>query len=299
MKGSILFGLLAFILQVSIAQDYDFQQSDDIDNFVVMEAENFSSNTPNGTSMWSPTDEPADFSGDGAMMAVSDNPFASAEDALSGSAVLSYKINFVATGQHYIWAHACRMVGPSDDSYHAGLDGVIEEGGTFLTFHNTEFDNGTWGWINFKNFNTVEPGSVYVASEGVHELNIYIRENGFRIDKIILTPTDTNEFKPEGLGPDETLAPSSIHNANANFDENLFTLQTNLVSEQLTVLFGETELLQGTLEIISPQGSTVRTVAIDNHSQFNLDVSGLRSGMYFVKVQLADNSVHVKKFVKN
>jgi hypothetical protein len=296
MKGSILLGFLVVVLQISVAQDFDFQQGDDVDNLVVMEAENFSSNTPNGTAQWSLTDEPADFSGEGAMMAVSDNPFASKEDALAGSAVLSYKINFVASGIHYIWAHACRMVGPSDDSYHAGINGTIEDNGVMLTFHGTTFDNGTWGWINFRN--NVEPGNVYVPSEGVHELNIYIRENGFRIDKIILTPSDTNDFKPEGLGPDETLPPSSVRIATSNFDENLFTLYSNMVSEELTVIFDEKELLQGTLEIISPQGSVIKSVMIDNHSQLNMNISGLRSGMYFVKVQTTDKSVLVKKFVK-
>jgi hypothetical protein len=168
-----------------------------------------------------------------------------------------------------------------------------------LTFHNTTFDNGTWGWINFKNFNSAEPGYVYVTTEGVHELNIYIRENGFRIDKILLTVSDTNDYKPEGLGPDETLPPSSVRIASSNFDQNLFTLQTNLVSEDLTVIFAEKEIMQGTLEIISPQGSVLRSVIIDNSSQLNMNISGLRSGMYFVKVRMADNSVLVKKFVKN
>jgi hypothetical protein len=288
--------LLAFLFyQYSYTQDYDFQQGDDVDYLVVMEAENFSENTPVDDVMWAPTDSPDDYSGEGAMMAVTSAPFASAASAMEGSAVMTYKINFTESGIHYIWARASRT-GGGDDSYHAGIDGVIGENGEFLTFHETDFEAGTWGWINYRN--NIEPGYVDIPEAGVHELNIYIRENGFRIDKILLTPSDTNVYIPEGTGPDETLAPDGIHITPTNFDENLFTLRTNLVSEELSVIFAKEEFSQGKLEIISSQGSVLRSVTVDNSSQLNLNVSELRSGLYFVKIQMTDHSVLVRKFVK-
>jgi hypothetical protein len=293
-------GFIVVAMQFSIAQD--FYQSEDEHNLVVMEAENFTSNVVNGTSEWVETDSPEGFSGTGAMMAVSDNPFATPDDAIAGSPVLTYEVKFVVTGTHYIWARACRTIGPSDDSYHMGINGEIGESSEMLTFHLTDFPNGTWGWINFRNKPDVGLGSVDILTEGLNEVNVYIRESGFKIDKIVLTTSDTNYYKPydiDTLGPPETLPPSAIHYASANFNENLFKLSTNLVNEELVIFMDERKNLQGKLEIINLQGKVLRSVSIDNNSQLNLNIGNLHSGMYLVKVQLADNSILVKKFVKN
>ena len=289
--------LLTFVFNpYSFAQDFDFQQGDDVDYLVVMEAENFSENTPNGDVMWAITDSPEDFSGESAMMAVTSGPFASKDDAMENSAIMSYKINFTQTGIHYIWARASRT-GGGDDSYHAGIDGVIGDNGEMLTFHETDFDYGTWGWINYRN--NVEPGYVEIPSEGIHTLDIYIRENGFRIDKIILTPSDTNYYKPEDMGPDETLPQEEPELLNASFDDNLFSILQNPADEELTVIFGTKKYQNGKLEVISLQGRVLKSVVIDNDTQLKLNVADLRSGLYLVKLQMEDHSVLVKKFIKN
>jgi hypothetical protein len=292
--GSILLTFCSY--QSVFAQDYDFQQGDDVDYLVVMEAENFSENTPVGDVMWALTDSPEDFSGEGAMMAVTGGAFATKESAMEGSAIMTYKINFTESGIHYIWARACRMVGPSDDSYHAGIDGVIGVNGEMLTFHTTDFENGTWGWINYRN--NIEPGYVEIPSAGVHTLDIYIRENGFRIDKIILTPSDTSYFKPDGMGPDETLPVEGPELTPATLDDNLFTISQNPIQEELTVIIGAKQYQTGRLEVISLQGKVLKSHLIENDSQIRLNMSDLRSGLYFVKLELDNRSVLIKKFVK-
>ncbi len=286
--------LIIFGCQYSFAQDYDFQQGDDEHNLVVMEAENASVNTEVGTEMWAPTNEPADYSGNGAMMVVADASKPNVTDALN-SATLTYNINFIRGGRHYFWARASRT-GGGDDSYHAGIDGTILDGGTFINFEEASSDEKqTWVWIHHSG---VAAGKCYVdvPSAGVHDFNVYIRENGFRIDKLIITP-DSN-YIPEDKGPDETLAPNGLRNASSNFDENLFTLSTNMVNEELMVFIAEKEYLQGKLEIVDLQGKVLRKVSINNDSQVSLNVANLQSGMYLVRVQLTDNSVLVKKFVK-
>lgn len=286
--------LFIFNFQYSFAQDFDFQQSDEEYNLVVMEAENFSVNTPKIDDLWALTDSPNSFSGEGAMMAVAAASLPNVDDALN-SATLTYHINFIRGGRHYFWAHATHTSG-ADDSFHAGIGGTILDGGTFINFEESISDETEWEWIHHSG---VAGGKSYVdiPSIGVHDFNVYIRESGFKIDKIIITP-DSN-YIPEFLGPDETLAPNGLRNVSSNFDENLFSFSTNMVSEELVVFINRNEYLQGKLEIIDLQGKVLRSDPIDSSSQLTVNVAGLQPGMYLVKVKLADNSMMVKKFVKN
>ena len=45
-------------------------------------------------------------------------------------------------------------------------------------------------------------GFVAVDEPGPHVLNLWMREDGFEIDKIVLTPDA--KYRPEGFGPDES-----------------------------------------------------------------------------------------------
>lgn len=285
----IFLALTALFFQFSIAQEFDFEQTNDDDKLVVIEAENFSSNTPKGDVTWSLTDSPADFSGTGALMAVTGSAFATKESALEGSAVLTYKIKFIRNGHHYIWARASRT-GGGDDSYHAGIDGVITDSSTFLTFHKTTFTNGTWGWINFHN--TVGPASVNIPSMGVHELNIYIRENGFRIDKIILTKSDTSQFKPEGMGPDETKAASGMNDTDVD-NELLFYPNPAKDFVQL-----KTRVSDGVIKIVDLQGKLLKTFVLDNNIE-KFDISDIESGMYFIQLEKNNEITGIEKLIKN
>ena len=85
MKAGLV-ALLFAIFQISGAQDYDFEQN--LDGLVVMEAENYTENVANGMTEWLFTQEPLDYSGEGAMMAVTDASFASAQDALAGLSLI-------------------------------------------------------------------------------------------------------------------------------------------------------------------------------------------------------------------
>jgi hypothetical protein len=279
----------------SFAQ-WDFEQSDDQHGLVDIEAENYSSiATGRPGEDWTLFEDETCSNG-AAMMAPLDAGAHTEIDSVPvRSPKLSYTIKFIRTGKHYIWARARREDGGSD-SYHAGFNGILTEDGMMLTFHNSGVGNGEFGWINYRN--NIEPASLDVAA-GVNTLNIYMREKQFKIDKIILTTSDTNSYKPDSLGPAETLPPNGLRSISSNFDENLFTLSSSIVNEELIVYISEKEYLQGKLEIIDLQGKVLRSESIDNNSQLTMNVASLQSGMYLVRVQLADNSMMVKKFIKN
>ncbi len=294
LKHCFFAGVFALCTQFSFSQDYKFEQTDDPHKLVVMEAENFSSNTPVGDVAWMATDSPVDFSGQGAMMAVTGGPFTTIETVLAGSAVMTYKIKFIKAGQHYIWARASRT-GGGDDSYHAGVDGVITDSSLFLTFHMTTFDNGTWGWIYYRS--TAGQASVDIPSAGVHDLNIYIRENGFRIDKILLTEDPATSYTPEGMGPDETLASSAI--PPATVDNGVFSVYPNPADRQVNIQIKDNPYNGGILKIYDLQGRQLRILHPGSHHTLVADISDFEPGVYIMKFELNDQCIAVSRFFKN
>jgi hypothetical protein len=289
--------LLAFSFQIAYAQDYDFQPGPD--GIIVMEAEHFSENVPNGLVEWFTVQEPAEYSGDGAMMAVTDQSFGTAESALAGAAKLVYKIDFTETGTHYVWARASATSG-SDDSYHVGLDGVIPVSGTFVNWEqSTGAKDGTWAWILWTNGKDGPQCSVEITEAGVHNLEVYIRENGFRIDKLVVTKIEWNSglgYAPEGAGPDETPAVSGIFSARAA--DEMFSIQPNPVGNRLEIFMKDGVRMAGTIEIIDITGKVVRRLDADYRRVIRADVSGLESGVYFVKLDLPGKTGSVKKMLK-
>jgi hypothetical protein len=108
---------------------------------------------------------------------------------------LDYVINFAKTGPHYVWIFGWGA-GGSDDSCHAGLDG--EE---------TPLSNRMSGWSNQYEWNNgryerPEPSQVDITTPGLHTLNIWMREDGLIIDKIVLTTNP--DYTPTGDGPAES-----------------------------------------------------------------------------------------------
>lgn len=101
---------------------------------------------------------------------------------------LEFNVNFTQTGSFYIHVRGdtgARTLGTSDSCF-AGVDGVATNA---FMFSNV---SGAWGWLS-------QPTSV--TSSGVHVVQIFGREDGFRIDKIVVS--DSN-VPPVGDGPPES-----------------------------------------------------------------------------------------------
>ena len=92
---------------------------------------------------------------------------------------LDYAINFTETGTYYVWVRSSGANG-ADDSYHVGLNGVLRSGRS-LGMGST----GGWTWRN-----TLANGTrvtVVVSTTGVHTFNLWMREDGVKVDAITLT----------------------------------------------------------------------------------------------------------------
>jgi len=299
MKAGLV-ALLFAIFQISGAQDYDFEQN--LDGLVVMEAENYTENVANGMTEWLFTQEPLDYSGEGAMMAVTDASFASAQDALAGSAILVYRINFTESGPHYVWARASRSADNpgGTDSYHAGLDVTIPESGTFINFEEAfgEEGDGIWKWIWWCN---PIGGQAYVEvpSAGVHEFVVYIRENNFRIDKIVLSLIDYQEgvgYGPPGDDIAETIPATGIFSA--ELATGVLTFFPNPAGDRIKVRIQDGASAMNRIGLYNITGELVRSVQADFVSHADMDVSDLATGIYYLKLKRGEETITVKKMLK-
>lgn len=295
-----LAALLLAMFQISGAQEYDFEQNPD--GLVVMEAENYTENVANGMTEWLFTQEPVDYSGEGAMMAVTDASFASAEEALAGSAILVYRINFKESGPHYVWARTSRSADNpgGTDSYHAGLDVTIPESGTFINFEEAfgEEGDGIWKWIWWCN---PIGGQAYVdvPSAGVHEFVVYIRENNFRIDKVVLSPVDYQDGL--GYGPPEDNIPETIPATgifSAEPDPGVLTFFPNPAGDRIKVRIRDGAAAINQIGLYDITGKMVRSVQADFLSHADMEVGDLATGVYYLKLKRGEETVSVKKMLK-
>ena len=114
-------------------------------------------------------------------------------------AVLSYKVHFSTPGRYYFWARIF-STGGEDNGMHVGLNGTWPESGQRWQ----TIKKNAWQWDSRQRTEQVHvgvPGQLFldVPSAGEHIVQISMREDGFEIDKWLMT-TDRN-YTPEGTGP--------------------------------------------------------------------------------------------------
>lgn len=110
---------------------------------------------------------------------------------------LSYKVNFSTPGTYYLWLKA---IGPdsSSDSVHYGLDGSgvsSDYNDSAQLSHNTVFT-----WLSQRGDRS-KP-YIVVPSAGLHTIDIWLREDGAKLDRLLLT-TDIN-YAPTMCEPQES-----------------------------------------------------------------------------------------------
>lgn len=165
-----------------VAQTPPFCESSGL---LVMEAENYHTNNNNGDFVtWSAATTFAGYSGTGYMQTPENS---SANSIWSESADLSYSANFSTTGVYSIWLRR-RQIGGNANSAFVGINGTPI--GTYI-------DNGSGtGWVWVKHTATVN-----IAATGQATFNLRRREDGYQVDKILLTTNAA--FTPTGTGPTE------------------------------------------------------------------------------------------------
>lgn len=168
------------------------EQEEGPDGLVVIEAEDYIQNVPmNGTS-WTLVTEGADFSGDGAMQALPDRGRDQDHNYAALAPRLDYRVVFSRSGRHYLWLRGLGVDDPGN-SCHAGMDGR-----EISTANRISFDLGL-AWLSQAENEVI---SIDVPEVGPHILNLWMREDGVVVDKLVLTTNP--DFFPTGDGPVQT-----------------------------------------------------------------------------------------------
>lgn len=167
----------------------------EIDGLVVMEAENFHASMPRNGQEWTVTSSFAGYEGDAYVQALPDLGNFYTTGYTSSSPELEFQVNFVTTGTYNVWIYGA-STGAAADSLHVGLDGAANSSSDGLT----GFPFNEWGWTAATMDGVT--ATVTISTPGLHTIHIYAREDGLRLDRVLLT-LDGN-YVPTGGGPDES-----------------------------------------------------------------------------------------------
>lgn len=291
--------LAIFALQaVVFAQDAKFQQTSD--GLVCMEAENYSESVESSSeTYWDFYTDLAGYSGTGAMRCYPEGntEHKVLENAQNSAPVLNYTVNFVSDEPVYLFLRASHIDG-YDDSIWFGMDSWIY-GDDPASFTSDEQNvSEEWYWVTHYMTGTTQP-MIELESAGVHTFQMYMREAGFKLDKIVLT-TDP-AYAPEGEGPAETLASSSgVVASDVVMPEGLELAQNfpNPFNPETTIRYSLPQSEHVTCTIYNVSGQEVAQLVDEMQSegvhQISWVAEGMESGVYFYNLTAGDHSVTKK-----
>jgi len=197
-KLMYLFSVVLFMgLAVSVASAQPLNQDPGPDGIVSVEAEHFDANVEVGGHTWEETGPTGGFTGELGMHAPNPTHGGHSTNYAANSERLEYEINFVKTGIHYVWILAWGESG-SDDSCHVGLDGEETPDSSQMSGWNNNYawDNGRY---QFSGVSQID-----ISTLGVHTLNLWVREDGLIVDKIVLTTNPNFTLSGNEPGPPES-----------------------------------------------------------------------------------------------
>ncbi len=207
---SPLVAVLFLIFSPSILMAGPLLQQAGPDNLVVMETSNNDGNTPQGTATWTVVGAPVGFSGANAHQALPTNAANVTTGFATGSPRLDYQINFGQAGTHYVWLHG-RGDASNSNSIHIGINGAE----VALANQSLHFTSGVgWEWSSTRAAGVL--ATIEVPAAGVHTLNIWMRESGVYVDRVLVTTNAA--YIPTGLEA-ESLRSGGTSLFEDNFDD--------------------------------------------------------------------------------
>ncbi len=160
-----------------------------------MEAENFHNQIDRSGQFWESSTTIGGHSGASSMFSAPDDGIIFNADVPTTSPEINFDMDITTTGDYIIWV---RMYSTSSasNSVHVGIDGSIDA--LSKGIQSAILDE--WLWLPLaRGGNTLEQN---IASAGTYSFNLWFREDGTYVDKIVLT-TDAG-FTPSGEGPAES-----------------------------------------------------------------------------------------------
>ncbi len=204
MSKKILLAALLFATSCGTKNDVHHVK----DGFAVIEAEQFHAQTLDDVRAWHLINETAESEGlipkfyegasDGEYIQILPDTRKTHSDPLlfdenfcgepGVQAIVTYNVDFAESGRYYVWV-SCFSSGSEDNGVHVGLDGEWPESGKRMQWcpHKNE-----WTWENRQRTEEVHcgiPGQIWldVPTPGAHTVNFSMREDGFAMDRFVLS----------------------------------------------------------------------------------------------------------------
>ena len=185
-SSCVLAALLFFVAEPLVAQTTESNGTVRIEAEVPSSSPNISrtvTDPVNGitnTYTWTASTAIGGFSGTGLMQVLPNDAMTVTSGWTAASPELRYTVNFTNTGTYYVWVRGYAESAESVSVY-VGLDGASPAAAQ-IDLPKT----GAWSWSN-KAAGSAVPVAITVPTAGAHTLNIWMRDAGFALDKIILT----------------------------------------------------------------------------------------------------------------
>jgi len=169
----------------ALAQNSFFDPGDDPNNLLSIEAENFHAEANPGT--WQVRQDGK--ASNGSMVTTPDVGLRYFQVDTVNSPRLDYQVNIATPGTYYVWVLGSSTT-TSSDSVHIGLNGTQYQDSDRISRFITS--DGSYIWSNYTMDSSV--ATINIAKAGLHTLNLWLREDGFDVDKIVLTRS--SQYKP-------------------------------------------------------------------------------------------------------
>lgn len=161
-----------------------FGQITESNGLVLFEAENISTNVPRtitGTNyFWTNNTGVGGYTGTGSVVALPNDGTTVLSSWTNTSPEIRYTINFSNTGTYYVWLRAFAETTENLGVY-VGLNSNSSTA--------SEIDlakPGVWAWVNTAS-TTSPPVAITVSNTGTNTFHIWMRDAGFRLDRVLLT----------------------------------------------------------------------------------------------------------------
>lgn len=163
---------------------------------LVIEAEHHAANIARDGKSWVARTDLPDYGGEAYMVAEPDTDGGGLIPSPAiRNAELQYQVRFATAGIFRVWLR--QLVDDSrDNSVYVGINGRAASSTDPLLLNTY----GTWVWGQGLFAGPV--AMIYVPRPGEHTINVWLREDGFRFDRLVLTSNP--QFRPNGVGPPES-----------------------------------------------------------------------------------------------
>lgn len=200
---------------------------------LVLEAENGQSTPGAAGHEWVQQAYQSDYAGTSYIRAVPDVGSIYQPEEITSSARQEYKIAITNPATYAVWVRGM-AANASGDSLYVGIDGQVADGAL------TGFTN-EWGWSNLTMDNLAQ--TVTFGSTGIYSFDLWMREDGLRVDRVLLS--DDPNYVPTGEGPQATewqavpsIVPSQIITQVIYYEyDGLYRLQSAVYSGTITATY--------------------------------------------------------------